>query len=85
MRTRPPENIVIGPLLGHFVSCTVRQADDGFTAAGQVATSESALSNGEQLPCFEIGPVASAALARAMLVSHVRWQLENAAGDFTQT
>lgn len=82
MNIRPPRNLIIGPVLGHFVSCTVQRADDGFCAIGEVAQTEAALHSGTQLPRIEVGPVASANLAQAMLVSQLRWQIENGSGPF---
>lgn len=77
MNTRPTENLIIGPVLGHFVSCTVQETKGGFSAVGSVAPTEAALHSGAQLPRIDVGPVANATLARSMLVSKLRWQIEN--------
>ena len=82
MNTRPTENLIIGPVLGYFLSCTVKQAEGGFSAIGEVARTEAALRSGAELPRIEVGPVASANLAQTMLVSQLRWQIENRSGTF---
>jgi hypothetical protein len=84
MNTRATENVIIGPVLGYFLSCTVKQAEGGFSAIGEVAQTEAALRSGAQLPRVEVGPVANANLAQAMLVSQVRWQIENRSGPFAR-
>lgn len=80
---RPSESLVVGPLFGYFVSCTVEQSLRGFVSTGAVARSESAFGNGDQLSHIEVGPFPSANLALAMLVSHVRWTIENRSGPFS--
>lgn len=77
MNTRPTENLIIGPILGHFLSCIVHETEGGFSAIGAVAETESELRSGAQLPRIDVGPVANATLARAMLVSKLRWEIEN--------
>ena len=77
MNTRATENLTIGPVLGHFVSCTVQETQGGFSALGAVAETEAELRSGAQLRRIEVGPVANATLALSMLVSKLRWQIEN--------
>ena len=82
MTSRPTENLIIGPVLGYYVSCTLKQAEGGFSAIGEVARTEAGLRSGAELPRIEVGPVANATLARSMLLSHLRWQIENHSGPF---
>ena len=77
-----PQNLIVGPILGYFVSCTVEKSQGGYCASGEVADSEAALSSGGPLPRIAVGPVASPSIAQAMLVGHVRWQIENRNGPF---
>lgn len=84
MSTRPSGSLVVGPLLGYFVSCTVEQTPRGFVSTGAVARSESAFATGAQLPGIEVGPFPSANLAQTMLVSQVRWAIENRSGSFSE-
>lgn len=77
MNTRPTENLIIGPVLGYFMSCTVQETKAGFSAVGEVAETEAELGSDAQLPRIDVGPVANATLARSMLVSKLRWQVEN--------
>ena len=72
MNTRPTKNLIIGPVLGWFVSCAVERTEAGFAAHGQLAECESAFGTGSDLPRVVVGPFAEEKLALASLISPVR-------------
>lgn len=82
MKARPSTPLIVGPLLGWFVSFAVEQTESGFAARGQVAESESAFATDSDLPRVAVGPYPCEKLAHASLISHVRWQIENRSGPF---
>ena len=82
MKHRPSTPLIVGPLMGWFVSCAVERTESGFAAQGQVAESVSAFGTASDLPRVAVGPYPTEKLAHASLISHVRWQIENRSGPF---
>lgn len=79
MKTQTEKPVVVGPLLGYYVSCETTSDKIGHYASASVFREPGA--GGEPLARLQVGPVATSKLAKQLAISTVRWQIENGGGE----